>query len=233
MPFARPLHYNCHEIIRVRAENPTLCAKDSGDTVLATKSKEIMALATNIVNDPKSLDKYLDVVAGSSRRERQLAASVVAQVAHEDPQLLAPHVDVILEALGRPEAQTRWEALDILTHLVDIESRSCEKAVADAENALFDEDSGPLRLAAMRFLCKLGSTTEARSLKCWPLIDEAIQCYHGDYEFPDMMAAVIDFSAGKLAPEVKTELKARMKFDAENSKGGLKKRAQQIIDNLK
>ncbi len=66
----------------------------------------------------------------------------------------------------------------------------------------------------------------------WSLIDEGIQCYHGDLEFLDMLVGVIEFSAGKLAPSVKEELAARMKFDAENGKGQLKKRATQIEENL-
>ena len=67
----------------------------------------------------------------------------------------------------------------------------------------------------------------------WPLIDECIQCYHGDLEFQDMLIAVVDFSAGKLSSQVKEELAARMKFDAENGKGMLKKRASQIEENLR
>ena len=68
----------------------------------------------------------------------------------------------------------------------------------------------------MRFLCRLGSTTENRSQKVWPLIDEAIQCYHGDIEFQEMLVAVIAFSEGKLADEVAEELKSRMAFDAKS-----------------
>ena len=89
-----------------------------------------------------------------------------------------------------------------------------------------------MRLAAMRFLCKLGATTENRSERVWPLIDEAIQCYHGDLEFQDMLVSVIDFSAGKLAPSVKKELGARMAFDASNGQRAAQARAQQIIDNV-
>ena len=70
-----------------------------------------------------------------------------------------------------------------------------------------------MRLAAMRFLCKLGATTEKRSEKVWPLIDEGIQCYHGDLEFQDMLLAVIDFSQGKLDGSVKSALADRMRFD--------------------
>lgn len=84
----------------------------------------------------------------------------------------------------------------------------------------------------MRFLCTLGATTENRSEKVWPLIDEGIQCYHGDVEFNEMLVALVDFSAGKLSPSVKKEFAARMKFDADNGKGTLGKRAGQIESNL-
>lgn len=97
---------------------------------------------------------------------------------------------------------------------------------------MFDEDNGFVRLSALRFLCALGATTENRSQKVWPLLDEAIQCYHGDYEYQDMLSAIVLFSEGKLAPEVKQGLIDRVSFDAEHSKGSLKRRSQQIIDNL-
>ena len=145
--------------------------------------------------------------------------------------MLVPHAAALVDALERPEAQTRWECLDALAQLVPLDGRACEKAVPGAESALFDEDSGPLRLAAMRFLCRLGATTEKRSEKVWSLIDEGIQCCHGDLEFQDMLIAVIDFSQGKLAPEVKTALADRMRFDATNGRGMLKKRAIQIVEN--
>ncbi len=65
----------------------------------------------------------------------------------------------------------------------------------------------------------------------WSLIDEGIQCWHGDLEFQDMLIAVNDFSQGKLAPEVKAALAERMRFDATNGRGMLKKRAIQIVEN--
>lgn len=177
------------------------------------------------------LNRLTSELSGASRRTRQNAASMLAAFAKTDADKLVPYGAELVDALNRPEAQTRWECLDALTALVAYDSRLCDKAIPEAETALFDEDSGPLRLAAMRFLCCLGATTENRSEKIWPLIDEAIQCYHGDLEFHDMLDAVIDFSAGKLSPSVREELVARMSFDARNGKGGLKRRAQQIVDN--
>lgn len=199
---------------------------------MTSRADDVKQEATEALKSKKKIESYIETLSDGSRRERQKAAAVVAAMTRENPPKMSEHIGVILEALDRPEAQTRWEALDALTELVPVDSRNCEKAIVGAENALFDEDSGPLRLAAMRFLCRLGATTEARSEKVWGLIDEGIQCYHGDLEFQDMLIAVVDFSAGKLAPSVAEELATRMKFDAENGKGTLKKRATQIEENL-
>ena len=199
---------------------------------MSDKAQEAAKVAASAIRDEAKLGELTEALSGASRRARQNAASALAIVAKEAPEMLVPQGSAFVDALNRPEAQTRWECLDILTALVDYDSRTCDKAVPGAEAALFDEESGPVRLAAMRFLCKLGATTENRSEKVWPLIDEAIQCWHGDLEFQDMLVAVVDFSAGKLALRVKEELRDRMKFDAENGKGALKRRAQQIVENV-
>ncbi len=196
------------------------------------KKQEKGATLEEIMGDEAKLSDLVEELAKGTRRERQQAAHTVADIARQNPQVLGDHVHELIDALNRPEAQTRWEILDALTELVPYESRACEKVIAGAEAALFDESSGPLRLAAMRFLCKYGATTEARSEKTWSLIDEGIQCYHGDIEFLDMLAAVLDFSTGKLSDAVKQDLAARMEFDAENGKGVLGRRAAQILENV-
>ena len=196
------------------------------------KPEAILNKADEAMESPELVEELVEALSGASRRERQKAASVLAVVAKKKPELLQPATEQFVEALNVPEAQTRWEVLDVLTELVSREARVCEKAVPEADAALFDEDSGPARLAAMRFLCRLGATTEKRSEKVWPLIDEGIQCYHGDLEFQDMLTAVVGFSEGKLAPEVKAALKERMGFDATNSKGALQRKAASIVQNV-
>lgn len=198
---------------------------------MSDKVQEVQDLADSALSDKKVLLDLVENLAGSSRRSRQQSASALALVVKQNPELMIEYMDAVVDSLNRPEAQTRWEALEILCTLISHDSRSCDKAISGAETALFDEDSGLVRLAAMRFICTLGATTENRSEKVWPLIDEAIQCYHGDLEFQDMLVVVGDFSAGKIAPSVKKSLIERMRFDAESGKGALKKRAQLIIDN--
>ena len=188
---------------------------------MSSETPEDKKRVEEALKDPAKLKELVEALSDGSRRGRQQAAKVIAGVAAENPEILVPFACDLVDALERPEAQTRWECLDALTYVVPFDSRPCDKAIPGAEAALFDEDSGPLRLA-----------TEKRSEKVWPLIDEGIQCYHGDLEFQDMLLAVIDFSQGKLDGSVKSALADRMRFDAENGKGMLKRRANQIIENV-
>ena len=48
-----------------------------------------------------------------------------------------------------------------------------------------------------------------------------------------MITAVLEYSTGKLSPSVKEALAERMSFDAKSGKGSLKRRAAQIIENVK
>lgn len=192
---------------------------------------DVRQAAEAALQDTETLEQLVESLSGASRRKRQRAAATLNVISKSHADVLVPYGASFIDALNRPEAQTRWECLDILTNLVACDSRTCDKALLGAEIALFDEESGSVRLAALRFLCRLGSTTENRSEKTWPLIDEALQCYHGDPEFQDMLVAVIDYSAGKLSRNVREGLVARMSFDANSGKGALKRRAQQIVEN--
>ena len=82
-------------------------------------------------------------------------------------------------------------------------------------------------------LCAWGATDEARSREAWAILDEAIQCYHGDLEYRDMLGCLYDFGNGAIAPEVAESLAQRLKFDAENGKGSyLKARSSEIYEML-
>ena len=124
----------------------------------------------------------VEELSGSSRRRRQEVAHKIATVAKADATMVTPFVGELVEALERPEAQTRWEVLDALAALADEHAEDVAPAFEGAETALFDEDSAPVRLAALVFLCRHGATSAERSDEAWPLPDEATQCFHGDAE---------------------------------------------------
>ena len=194
---------------------------------------DIEPLVEYAMKDEAALAGYVNQIVDSSRHKRQVASTVVYEVACRDLDRVECHAKEILDGLNRPEGQTRCEVLKTLTLFVEKHAKEAMKSIEAAETALFDENSGPLRLSAYEYLCKLGATSEARSREIWPLIDEATQCFHGDVEFNDMLIALLAFSAGKIDPEVAKELAELMKFDSENATGNLKAKSTEIIANCK
>lgn len=182
-----------------------------------------------VEKDSSALDALVEDLSSASRRKRQFAARVVALLAAQDAELLAPHIDALIDALYRPEAQTRWEVLDALTCLVPEHAKEVGAAFEGAEAALFDELSSTLRFSAFNLLVTWGASERGRSRKVWPILDEAIQCYHGDLEYRDMLACLHTFAEGKIAGEVAEELAGRLQFDAQSGKGAfIKSRSAEI-----
>ena len=180
-----------------------------------------------------ALTALIDDLSARSRRKRQLAAHVVLLLAEREPELLGDFIPELVEALENPEAQTRWEVLDALTLLVPEHAKEVGAAFDGAEGALFDELSSTLHLSAFRFLTTWGATERGRSKKVWPIVDEAIQCYHGDLEYREMLLCLHDFAQGKIEGGVAGELAGRLQFDAENGKGSyLKAHSSEIYNGL-
>ncbi len=201
------------------ADTPITFSPDADKTELAAAAPK----------SKKLLKEIVDALAGEDRRSRQFAASVVHEIGAEHPELLKTYAPELADALHRPESQTRWEVLGTFEELISVDARLVDKALAGAETALHDEESGVVRLAAFRLLCAYGATTAHRSERVWPLIDEAIRCYHGDAEFPAMLTSVYEMVTGNASDEVKLAAAERMSFDAENAKGLLKRRASRIV----
>ena len=52
----------------------------------------------------------VEELSGSSRRRRQEVAHKIALAARSNPQTVEPYVEALVDALFRPEAQTRWRS---------------------------------------------------------------------------------------------------------------------------
>lgn len=187
-------------------------------------------VAQEAIERPALLAAVVDALAGEDRRTRQAAASVVHEIALHQAAILKPHAEELADALNRPESQTRWEILGTFEELVNVDARLVDKALPGAEAALHDEESGVVRLAAFRLLTAYGATTARRSDKVWPLIAEAVRCYHGDAEFPGMLSGLYRMVSHDASDDVKIAAAELMAFDAENGKGLLKRRAARIVE---
>ena len=179
------------------------------------------------------IDMLVEELAGPRRRNRQEAAHRIALASHEDAGQLAPHIDALIDALYRPEAQTRWEVLDALTQLASLYGEKTYGAFEGAEMSLFGEDSATVRLTAFLFLCRYGASAPERSDEAWPILDEAIQCFHGDAEYHDMLGGLRELAQGELSPACAKALADRVGFDAENGTSFIRTYSAEIIKSLK
>ncbi|WP_130811737.1 hypothetical protein [Olsenella sp. Marseille-P4559] len=192
-----------------------------------------MAEENNKATSAAGVATLVEGLSASSRRHRQEMSQDIAAVAAKDPSLLAGHIDALIDALDRPEAQTRWEVLGALSTMTDNYADQVSAAFDGAEASLFDDDSATVRLAAFLFLCRLGSTSPERSNRVWPLLDEAIQCYHGDAEYRDMLEGLLGFVGGSVSKKTAKALAARVKFDAESGSGYIKQFSGDILATAK
>lgn len=188
-----------------------------------SKSKGITA------TQKKEIESFIESLSNPSRRRRQEAAHKIAEIAQTTPEAFEGRVEDLIDALYRPEAQTRWEILAALASLSESYGNEVIKAFDGAEASLFDDTSSTVRLAAFLFLTRYGATSQKHSDQAWPLLNEAIQCYHGDAEYYDMLVGTLNFAKGAISKETKAALKERFAFDAENATGYIQKFSAEIV----
>ena len=205
----------------------------SKTTSKKTSKKEVKVDEKTVKKVEKKVNDLIGTLSDASRRARQDASHELAELAHIAPLAFEEHVDALIDALYRPEAQTRWEILDVLASLSVHFGDAVFKAFDAAEASLFDTDSATVRLASFLFLCQYGATSAKHSDEAWPLLDEAVQCYHGDAEYHDMLQGLLTLAHGDISKDVKKALSNRMKFDAENATGYIKQYSEEIISALK
>lgn len=183
-------------------------------------------MTEDLTNNPAEL---VALMTEPSRSTRQEAAHALAQIARETPDALADVLDQMIDALDRPEAQTRWEVLDALS-LMAAAGQDVSGAFDRAETSLFDERSLRVCLAAFRYMSAYGSTSEEASDQAWPLMSEALQCYHGDTIYRDMLMALLEFARGTVSDDVRASMAELVAFDAENGSGYLKTLSADVLE---
>ena len=178
------------------------------------------------------LKKLVGELGGANRRRRQEAAHEIARLAKKDVDQLFDYAGDIIDGLDRPEAQTRWELLDALSEMARVDPGCVEEAFGGAEASLFDEDSSIARLAAFRFLTSYGATSGKRSDQVWKILEEAIQCYHGDPEYRDMLGCLLEMAKGTISDQTAQVMRSRVDFDARHGRGYIKAFSAEIVEAI-
>jgi len=198
------------------AEEPTAEEKKNAAVAHATRNKRVL----------KALVSRL---AGEGKMDRARAAEMVHEVACQTPERLIDHIPHLLDALDRPEPQTRWEVLGALEEMAPKFARMLDKAIVPATVSLHDADSGVVRVSAFRMLAAYGATSIRRSEKVWPLLDEALRCYHGDSEYPGMLTGLATMLEGKAPGKVRNEAADLVEPDAWHPKAAIARSARRVF----
>ncbi len=184
--------------------------------------------ANDLQMSEEACDALVQKLEGTNRRQRQDASHKLAAMARKDPYLVVDKAEVFIDALSLPEAQTRWECLDTLSEIAEIKPEAVLDAFAGAEDSLFDDGSASVRLAAFRFLTRYGAIAAECSTEAWPLIREAVQCYHGDPEYREMLICLLRFAQGNIDDKVREALAERMSFDVQSGRGFIRMYSSEI-----
>ena len=174
----------------------------------------------------------VEQLQGGVRRSRQEASQVLARIAKEDPASVADCADALVAALEVHEAQTRWQCLEALSEIARVSPESIVGGFDGAEEALFEEGSPSIRVATFRYFCCYSKISPEFSAKAWPIMAEALQCFHGDPEYRDMLICLRDVAGADLDQSVRANLNARMSFDAKNGRGLVKAYASDILSRM-
>jgi hypothetical protein len=191
-----------------------------------TPIDEVLDLAGRYIAVRRAL---VEALSSSSRLTREYSSQALCDIAHSNAELIEEFKDDFIDALHRPEAPTRYNSLEIIRCLSLKDMRLIDRAWDGVEECLYDEDSGTVRLEAFRLLTTYGETTPARSKKAWPLISDALRCYHGDPEFMTMLNEFITMLKGNVSEEVRQEACNQFQFNADNATGLFKRKAQEIV----
>ena len=174
-------------------------------------------------------DAYVENLVHGNRRERQRAAHGLNLLAQEDASVVAEVAGELVAALEHTEAQTQWECLNALAEVAVLDPHLVEDAFPVAEELLFEDGSAVTRTAAFRFVARYGAHGSQESERSWPLLSEAVQCYHGDSEYRNMLQSLMEFAHGSISDDVRASLAKRMSFDAKNGRGFIRTYSAEIV----
>jgi hypothetical protein len=194
-----------------------------------TPIEELPEEAQHAARNKRVMSKLVTRLSDDSKVTRAKTAKLVHDASCIDATRLEPHIDQLVGALEYHESQTRWETLGALEEIALVKPMWLDKAVVPATHCLHDEDSSVVRLAAFRVLAFYGASSKRRAEKVWPLLDEALRCYHGDSEYPGMLNALAVMVEGKAPDDVQEEAALLVEPDCSHPKAGIARGAKRVF----
>lgn len=190
-----------------------------------------------------SMQQAIEGLSDAQRRVRQSASQYVLRQVRMNSEVVSEFLPEIVDALYRPETQTRKNMLEVLTVFIknkilvqtEVDSSTLKllsEACDPAEEALFDELSPQVRLTAFRFFVQLCLLNDRMLEECWGVIRDALSCSYGESTYYDMLKALIPLCKRTLPAHVQEHIIDIVSYDAQGVRGKESLLSAQIMSLL-
>lgn len=198
-------------------------------TVSSALGKELAQKVLNgnidILDEAINLSSY-ELSNGKAKNIRSGAAKIVELVAEKKPDLVAPHLEKLLDSLSVKEPQTRWMIIRTMGFCAKSNKKTAEKAIPYAEKYIKKKEGLCIASSADLFLGDFGSLSKKDAEKIFPLLKLSISNYVFN-EQDWLLEAFI-----KIIPNIGIDEKETIRSFAEKWKNSSRKTTQVRVKKL-
>jgi hypothetical protein len=125
-----------------------------------------------------------EVTELASRNIRSSAAKVIEIVAEKQPELVAPHLEILLPALNAQEPQTRWMIIRVMGFCAKLNKPVALNAIPYAQKYIDSKDGLIIASSADLFLGDIGAISKNDALKIFPLLEQSMEnCFENEQDW--------------------------------------------------
>ncbi len=199
-------------------------------TVSSALGKELAQKVLNgnieILNEAIELCVY-EPDEDKGKNVRSGAAKIVEIVAEKKPELVAPHLDKLLDSLTVAEPQTRWMAIRIMGFCAHLNKKTAEKAIPYAEKFIKRKEGLVIASSADLFLGDFGAISKKDAEKVFPILELSISNYVLNEQ--DWLLEAFMKIVNNLGTEEKEKIKTFAKRWESTSRKSTQARAKKLL----
>lgn len=133
-----------------------------------------VAVARRCVRDPSLLEDIAAALREGPPRLAADAAEVLTKVAEEKPELVVPHLDLLLAGIGHRNGRVRWESAHAVALVAPHAARRIEEELGVLAG-IFRRDPGVIvRDYVLDAVASVGACSERSATAAFALLEEAI-----------------------------------------------------------
>jgi hypothetical protein len=192
-------------------------------------AQEVLDGNIEILNEAINLCVY-DTDNIKSKIIRSGAAKIVEIVAEKKPELVAPHLDKLMNALNVKEPQTRWMIIRVMGFCAHLNKKAAVKAIEYAEKYITKKEGLCIASSADLFLGDIGALSKKDAGKVYPLLEQSVANYV--YNEQDWLLEAFIKISKNIGNDEKKKIRSFAKRWESTSRKSTQARAKKLLELL-